>query len=219
MARPPVAVFLLPKLPLRFPNASASLEGVASEQRGDPRIVRRADTPYPLSGDWRCSQVSPSSRGNLIQPIRAGECGLVEWMAVDSIARGACRRPAAERGTGGTAYAVAGETRINVSHEASGPTFAGIDPGHGAEVTGDRAMPLQRVSFEALAGLARSVRELGVYAAIALVLPGGSLIVLAVWAFRHRRRLRDLRKAQRRCAPAASPAPVVVAGTRPADCR
>ena len=34
--------------------------------------------------------------------------------------------------------------------------------------------------------LAKALRELGPYAAIALVLPGGSLIALAAWTFRHR---------------------------------
>jgi len=34
--------------------------------------------------------------------------------------------------------------------------------------------------------LAHMVRELGPYTAIALILPGGSLIALAAWAFRHR---------------------------------
>jgi hypothetical protein len=34
--------------------------------------------------------------------------------------------------------------------------------------------------------LANTVRALGPYTAIALVLPGGSLIALAAWAFRHR---------------------------------
>ena len=34
--------------------------------------------------------------------------------------------------------------------------------------------------------LAEKLRELGPYAAIALVLPGGSLIALAAWTFRHR---------------------------------
>lgn len=34
--------------------------------------------------------------------------------------------------------------------------------------------------------LADSMRELGPYAVIALILPGGSLIALAAWAFRHR---------------------------------
>ena len=37
-----------------------------------------------------------------------------------------------------------------------------------------------------LNGLARRARELGPYTAIALILPGGSLIALAAWAFRHR---------------------------------
>jgi hypothetical protein len=34
--------------------------------------------------------------------------------------------------------------------------------------------------------LAKMLRELGPLAAIALLLPGGSLIALAAWAFRHR---------------------------------
>jgi hypothetical protein len=36
------------------------------------------------------------------------------------------------------------------------------------------------------ARLTRPARELGSYAAIELVLPGGSLIALSLWAFRHR---------------------------------
>lgn len=38
------------------------------------------------------------------------------------------------------------------------------------------------------AKLRTTLCELGPYAAIALVLPGGSLIALAVWTFRHRPR-------------------------------
>jgi hypothetical protein len=34
--------------------------------------------------------------------------------------------------------------------------------------------------------LADSIRELGPYAAVALILPGGSLIAVGAWAFRHR---------------------------------
>jgi hypothetical protein len=34
--------------------------------------------------------------------------------------------------------------------------------------------------------LAARLRELGPYTALALLLPGGSLIALAAWAFRHR---------------------------------
>ena len=36
--------------------------------------------------------------------------------------------------------------------------------------------------------LAHTLRELGPYTAIALILPGGSLIALAAWSFRHRPR-------------------------------
>ena len=35
--------------------------------------------------------------------------------------------------------------------------------------------------------IAGVLRELGPYAAIELVLPGGTLIALAIWAIRHRR--------------------------------
>jgi hypothetical protein len=34
--------------------------------------------------------------------------------------------------------------------------------------------------------IAASLRALGPYAAIGLVIPGGSLIALAMWAYRHR---------------------------------
>jgi hypothetical protein len=34
--------------------------------------------------------------------------------------------------------------------------------------------------------LARPIRELRTYAAIALIIPGGSLIALSLWMFRHR---------------------------------
>jgi len=37
--------------------------------------------------------------------------------------------------------------------------------------------------------VAKRLRELGPYAAIALVLPGGSLIALAAWSFRHHPRV------------------------------
>jgi hypothetical protein len=39
---------------------------------------------------------------------------------------------------------------------------------------------------KSLAALWASNRELGVYAAIALLIPGGSLIALCAWALRHR---------------------------------
>jgi hypothetical protein len=37
-----------------------------------------------------------------------------------------------------------------------------------------------------LAAISGSMRELGPYAAIGLIVPGGSLIALGMWAFRHR---------------------------------
>ena len=41
-------------------------------------------------------------------------------------------------------------------------------------------------SLTSLAPLSTSTRELGLYAAVALIVPGGSLIALLLWAFRHR---------------------------------
>jgi len=38
-------------------------------------------------------------------------------------------------------------------------------------------------------GLTTTVRELGPYAAIALILPGGSLIALGLWTVQHRARI------------------------------
>jgi hypothetical protein len=38
-------------------------------------------------------------------------------------------------------------------------------------------------------GLASTVRELGPYAAVALILPGGSLIALGLWSLQHRARI------------------------------
>lgn len=43
-----------------------------------------------------------------------------------------------------------------------------------------------RTSRLSVAGLLATLRELGPYTALALILPGGSLIALAAWAFRHR---------------------------------
>lgn len=40
--------------------------------------------------------------------------------------------------------------------------------------------------FAGLSRLAAPVRELGPYALIALIIPGGSLIALGAWALRHR---------------------------------
>ena len=41
-------------------------------------------------------------------------------------------------------------------------------------------------SITSLAPLSSLTRELGLYAAVALIVPGGSLIVFLLWAFRHR---------------------------------
>jgi hypothetical protein len=48
-------------------------------------------------------------------------------------------------------------------------------------------MRLSRINFLPLVRYARSLRQFGIYAAIALVVPGGSLIALSAWALRHRR--------------------------------
>jgi len=41
-------------------------------------------------------------------------------------------------------------------------------------------------SLRSVAAIAGPMRELGPYAIIGLVVPGGSLIVLGMWAYRHR---------------------------------
>jgi hypothetical protein len=41
-------------------------------------------------------------------------------------------------------------------------------------------------TLRSVAALAGPMREAGPYAAIALIVPGGSLIALGMWAFRHR---------------------------------
>jgi hypothetical protein len=46
-------------------------------------------------------------------------------------------------------------------------------------------MLVSRVTW--MGRLTTELRELGPYAAIALVLPGGSLLLVSLWAFRHRR--------------------------------
>ena len=44
-------------------------------------------------------------------------------------------------------------------------------------------------SITSLAPLSGLTRELGLYAAVALIVPGGSLIALALWIFRNRESL------------------------------
>jgi len=48
------------------------------------------------------------------------------------------------------------------------------------------AMVLQGITLKPLAGLAARIRALGPYAAMGLLLPGGSLIALFVWVMQHR---------------------------------
>ena len=47
-------------------------------------------------------------------------------------------------------------------------------------------MSALRKYLQTLSRLAAPVRELGLYALIALIVPGGSLIALGAWALRHR---------------------------------
>ena len=52
---------------------------------------------------------------------------------------------------------------------------------------GDRIRRFARiVGRTSRLNVAKTLRELGPYAAIALIVPGGSLIALAAWTFRHR---------------------------------
>jgi hypothetical protein len=46
-------------------------------------------------------------------------------------------------------------------------------------------MLVSRINW--MSRLTRALRELGPYAAIGLVLPGGTLLLGSLWAFRHRR--------------------------------
>jgi|KBSSwiStaDraftv2_1062776.scaffolds.fasta_scaffold318669_3 hypothetical protein len=68
-----------------------------------------------------------------------------------------------------------------------------------------------RTLRNAIAHAVRSVRSLGPYLAIELILPGGSLIALALWTYRHRRAARE------RAQP-ASPAVVPPASRAPLRC-
>ncbi len=47
-------------------------------------------------------------------------------------------------------------------------------------------MSAPRKYLQALSRRVAPVRELGLYAVIALIVPGGSLIALGAWALRHR---------------------------------
>ena len=72
----------------------------------------------------------------------------------------------------------------------------------GLEATSIPQLPIQQAVNDASWGGARSgprnaisrfvgwVRSLGPYAAIELILPGGSIIAVALWTYRHRRALR-----------------------------
>jgi hypothetical protein len=55
------------------------------------------------------------------------------------------------------------------------------------EIKGGRIMRLQVIKW--LGRIGRSVRGVGPYAAVELILPGGSLIVLLILAVRHREAL------------------------------
>jgi hypothetical protein len=51
-----------------------------------------------------------------------------------------------------------------------------------------------RILRGAIARVMRSIRSLGPYVAIELILPGGSIIALALWTYRHRRAARTSAK-------------------------
>jgi len=55
----------------------------------------------------------------------------------------------------------------------------------------------------AIARVARLIRSLGPYLAIEIILPGGSIIALALWTYRHRR---AVRRGVKPVAPAIVPA-------------
>ncbi len=67
-------------------------------------------------------------------------------------------------------------------------------------------MVLPRINW--VIRLAGAARALGPYAAIELLLPGGSLIALSVWVFRHRSRVAArVRRVFARAPEAQAPSP------------
>ena len=58
-------------------------------------------------------------------------------------------------------------------------------------------------SITSLAPLTGSPREIGLYAALALIVPGGSLIAFSLWAFRHRGGLAARTRGRTRVPPRA----------------
>jgi hypothetical protein len=76
-----------------------------------------------------------------------------------------------------------------------------------------QAMLLRAMNVNLPAYLAPSMRELGRYAVVALIVPGGCLIALAIWAFRHRawlaRRVRHWRLLRSRARPLIHSAPLL----------
>ena len=60
----------------------------------------------------------------------------------------------------------------------------------------------------AFARMVASIRSLGPYVAIEVLLPGGSIIALALWVYRRRRKARDADAVAQVTAPAASAAPL-----------
>ena len=53
---------------------------------------------------------------------------------------------------------------------------------------------MTRMPIDSIGRLSRSVREIGPYAALALLLPGGSLIAVLIWLVHHRSWLAAHRK-------------------------
>jgi hypothetical protein len=78
------------------------------------------------------------------------------------------------------------------------PVTEAVNDGHWARVP-----RLLRGLIARTAGIARSLRSLGPYLAIEVLLPGGSIIALALWTYRRRRAARHEDATSTAIAPSA----------------
>jgi hypothetical protein len=79
-------------------------------------------------------------------------------------------------------------------HAAAPVAFAPLQRGAATEAVNDgqwaRVPRMLRGAMARVSGIVRSLRSLGPYVAIEVLLPGGSFIALALWAYRRRRAAR-----------------------------
>lgn len=70
-----------------------------------------------------------------------------------------------------------------------------------------RVPRMLRAAAARVSGIASSLRSLGPYLAIEVLLPGGSIVALALWAYRRRAARRDAETTPVASAPVAAPRP------------